>query len=192
MLVGTTHQSSLFYFAFDREAALIKDDLLEPIDRLLDDGDLIELVREAQAKRAPAARTMGRKTIAPDRLLRCCALKHIKNWSFRELERELRGSLSTGISRASTSNASQTSAPSVATSPCSGPTLLVRSTTASSDLPTTRMSRPARSCAPTPPSSRPTFITPRTARCCRTGSACSPARSSTSPRSGVRGRRSDR
>jgi IS5 family transposase len=93
MLVGTTHQSSLFYFAFDREAALIKDDLLEPIDRLLDDGDLIELVREAQAKRAPAARTMGRKTIAPDRLLRCCALKHIKNWSFRELERELRGSL---------------------------------------------------------------------------------------------------
>lgn len=78
---------------FDREAALIKDDLLEPIDRLLDDVDLIELVREAQAKRAPAARTMGRKTIAPDRLLRCCALKHIKNWSFRELERELRGSL---------------------------------------------------------------------------------------------------
>ena len=93
MLVTTTHQSSLFYFAFDREAALIKDDLLEPIDRLLEDEDLIELVREAQAKRAPAARTMGRKTIAPDRLLRCCALKHIKSWSFRELERELRGSL---------------------------------------------------------------------------------------------------
>jgi hypothetical protein len=43
LLTSTTHQSSLFYFAFDREAALIKDDLLEPIDRLLE--DLIELLR---------------------------------------------------------------------------------------------------------------------------------------------------
>src|SRR5262249_55034830 len=31
--------------------------------------------------------------IAPDRLLRCCVLKHIKQWSLRELEREVRGSL---------------------------------------------------------------------------------------------------
>jgi hypothetical protein len=38
MLTSTTHQSSLFYFAFDREAALIKDDLLEPIDRLPEDS----------------------------------------------------------------------------------------------------------------------------------------------------------
>jgi IS5 family transposase len=36
---------------------------------------------------------MGRRAVAPDRLLRCCALKHVKNWSFRQLERELRGSL---------------------------------------------------------------------------------------------------
>ncbi len=93
MLSSTTHQASLFYVAFAREAALIKDDLLEPIDTLLDDSTLVDLIRDAQASRCPRSRTMGRRTVAPDRLLRCCALKHVKNWSFRQLERELRGSL---------------------------------------------------------------------------------------------------
>ena len=36
---------------------------------------------------------MGREGIAPDRLLRCVALKHIKGWSFRELRWELRTNL---------------------------------------------------------------------------------------------------
>jgi IS5 family transposase len=93
MLSSTTHQGSLFYVAFAREAALIKDDLLEPIDVLLDDAVLINLVGEAQASRSPRSRTMGRRAVAPDRLLRCCALKHVKDWSFRQLERELRASL---------------------------------------------------------------------------------------------------
>jgi len=93
MLSSTTHQASLFYVAFGREAALIKDDLLEPIDGLLDDSTLVDLVREAQASRSPRSRTMGRLALAPDRLLRCCALKHVKDWSFRQLERELRASL---------------------------------------------------------------------------------------------------
>jgi IS5 family transposase len=31
--------------------------------------------------------------MAPDRLLRCCVLKHLKGWSFRDLERELRSNL---------------------------------------------------------------------------------------------------
>ena len=31
--------------------------------------------------------------MAPDRLLRSCVLKHLKGWSFRELERELRSNL---------------------------------------------------------------------------------------------------
>ncbi len=93
MLSASRRQASLFYAAFAREAALIKDDLLEPIDALLDDPSLVDLVREAQASRSPRSRTMGRRAIAPDRLLRCCALKHVKDWSFRQLERELRGSL---------------------------------------------------------------------------------------------------
>jgi hypothetical protein len=75
------------------EASLIKDDLLEPIDALLDDAELLRLVSAAQAARAPKAETMGRKTMASNRLLRCLVLKHTKSWSFRQLERELRASL---------------------------------------------------------------------------------------------------
>jgi IS5 family transposase len=36
---------------------------------------------------------MGRPCIAPDRLLRCCVLKHLKGWSLQALERELRCNL---------------------------------------------------------------------------------------------------
>src|SRR6266513_221495 len=93
MVGSLTRESSLFYVALGRQASLIKDDLLEPLDTLLDDEALIELVREHLASRNKLSTKAGREGIAPDRLLRCCVLKHLKNWSFRELERELRGSL---------------------------------------------------------------------------------------------------
>jgi IS5 family transposase len=93
-VIGTIkHQSSLFYVAFGNEASLIKDDLLDPIDTMLEDPDLIERVADRLGKRSPRSRTTGRPGIAPDRLLRCAVLRHIKQWSFRELERELRCNL---------------------------------------------------------------------------------------------------
>jgi IS5 family transposase len=93
-MIGRRHrQSSLFYVAFGRQASLIKDDLLEPLDVLLDDEELIASVAQALGRRHPRSRMTGRPSIAPDRLLRCLVLKHLKGWSFRELERELRGSL---------------------------------------------------------------------------------------------------
>src|SRR5437899_6869030 len=45
------------------------------------------------AGRRPASARNGRPGIAPDRLLRCCVMKHLKGWSFRDLERELRSNL---------------------------------------------------------------------------------------------------
>ena len=69
------------------------DDVLDSIDRLLDDEELVALVREPLSKRRPRSKKIGRKGIAPDRLLRCVVLKHIKQWSFRDLQREVRGSL---------------------------------------------------------------------------------------------------
>lgn len=93
-MVGAVQRSgSLFYVAFAKEASLIKDDLLDVIDTLLDNPELIDLVRQRLQKRRPRSRCLGRPSIAPDRLLRCCALKHIKGWSFRTLERELRNGL---------------------------------------------------------------------------------------------------
>src|SRR3974377_114500 len=93
MLASTHHQSWLFYLPLAKQAALLKDDLLQPVDQLLDDPLLVDLVRDCLAGRHPASRHTGRQGIAPDRLLRCCVLKHLKGWSFRALERELRSNL---------------------------------------------------------------------------------------------------
>jgi transposase, IS5 family len=60
---------------------------------LLDDAALVEMVRQSLATRCPQSTRTGRPSIAPDRLLRCCVMKHLKGWSFRELERELRSNL---------------------------------------------------------------------------------------------------
>jgi len=93
MIASTQHQSWLFYMPLAKQAALLKDDLLEPVDQLLDDPPLIELVRDCLAARCPASTRTGRTGLAADRLLRCCVLKHLKGWSFRDLERELRSNL---------------------------------------------------------------------------------------------------
>jgi len=93
MIGPTTRQSALFYVPLARQAVLLKDDLLDPVDGLLDDAELVGLVRERLARRRPLSPRRGRPGIAPDRLLRCCVMKHLKGWSFRELEREVRANL---------------------------------------------------------------------------------------------------
>jgi IS5 family transposase len=93
MIASTQHHPWLFYTPLAKQAVLLKDDLLEPVDQLLDDPQLIELVRDCLASRSPGSTRTGRTGMAPDRLLRCCVLKHLKGWSFRELERELRCNL---------------------------------------------------------------------------------------------------
>ena len=93
MIPSTSHQAWLFYSPLAQQAALLKDDLLDPVDQLLDDPALVDLVRQCLAARHPLSTCTGRDAIAPDRLLRCCVMKHLKGWSFRELERELRSNL---------------------------------------------------------------------------------------------------
>jgi IS5 family transposase len=93
MINSTSHQAWLFYSPLALQAALLKDDLLDPVDQLLEDPDLLELVRQCLAVRFPASARTGRPGMAPDRLLRCCVMKHLKGWSFRDLERELRSNL---------------------------------------------------------------------------------------------------
>src|SRR6202162_5745738 len=93
MLTSTSHQAWLFYFPLAQQAELLKDDLLDPVDQLLEDPALVDLVRQCLAARSPASARTGRPGIAPDRLLRCCVMKHLKGWSFRDLERELRSNL---------------------------------------------------------------------------------------------------
>jgi IS5 family transposase len=89
----TTRPASLFAFAFFKEAAAIADPILDPLDGLLEDPQLVALSTQALAKRSPGSNQAGREGIAPDRLLRCVVLKHLKGWSYRQLHRELRASL---------------------------------------------------------------------------------------------------
>jgi IS5 family transposase len=93
MIASTQHQSLLFFTPLAQQITLLKDDLLDPVDRLLDDDQLIDLVRHCLTRRFRNSARTGRRGIAPDRLLRCCVLKHAKGWSFRDLERELRSNL---------------------------------------------------------------------------------------------------
>ena len=73
------------------------EDLWEPwmrhADRILSDEALIEAVYEAQSLRRPQSRTFGRPQTPAEVVLRLLLLKHIRNWSFDELEREVRANL---------------------------------------------------------------------------------------------------
>ena len=93
MIGQTVRQASLFAFAFFKEAAAIRDPVLDAVDQLLEDPALLTLSIQALASRSPGSNKVGRQGIAPDRLLRCVVLKHIKGWSYRQLHRELRASL---------------------------------------------------------------------------------------------------
>jgi hypothetical protein len=90
---STSHQTWLFYSPLARQATLLEDDLLDTVDQLLYDPALVDLVRQCLATRSPRSTRTGRDGIAPDRLLRCCVMKHLKGWGFRDLERELRSNL---------------------------------------------------------------------------------------------------
>ncbi len=93
MIGKTVRPASLFAFAFFKEAAAISEPTLDALDCLLEDPHLIALSTQALASRAPRSDQAGREGMAPDRLLRCVVLKHLKGWSYRELHRELRASL---------------------------------------------------------------------------------------------------
>jgi len=72
-------------------------DLWEPwmrqADRLLEDEKLLSIVYEALLRRYPKSRTRGRLGVPAEIVVRMLLLKHIRNWSFDVLEREVRPNL---------------------------------------------------------------------------------------------------
>ena len=80
-------------------AGLAKDieDLWEPwmrlVDRLLEDEHLRDTIYEAQGERYPESRRRGREQTPAEVVLRLLLLKHIRNWSYDTLEREVRANL---------------------------------------------------------------------------------------------------
>jgi len=62
-------------------------------DWLLNDEELIDRVYEAQGKRHEQSQTRGRTQTPAEMVLRLLLLKHVRNWSYDTLEREVRLSL---------------------------------------------------------------------------------------------------
>jgi transposase, IS5 family len=62
-------------------------------DAVLADEDIVSAVYEALSKRHPKSRCRGRRGAPAEVVLRLLVLKHIRNWSYEVLEREVRANL---------------------------------------------------------------------------------------------------
>ena len=69
------------------------EDWMRPADQVLDDNQLLSTVYEALTKRRPNSRTRGRLGTPAEVVLRLLLLKHIRNWSYEVVEREVRANL---------------------------------------------------------------------------------------------------
>ena len=75
------------------EVADLWEDWMRPADQVLDDDQLLSTVYEALTRRRPKSRTRGRKGTPAEVVLRLLLLKHIRNWSYEVVEREVRANL---------------------------------------------------------------------------------------------------
>ncbi len=66
---------------------------LRAIDEILDDDSVVDLVDAALRRRYPLSGRRGRLGTPATVVLRMLLLKHLRDWSFDECEREVRGSL---------------------------------------------------------------------------------------------------
>ena len=75
------------------EVGPLWEDWMRQVDEILLDPGLLSIVYEALARRWPRSRTRGRPGTPADVVLRLLLLKHIRNWSYQALEREVRANL---------------------------------------------------------------------------------------------------
>jgi IS5 family transposase len=93
-MIQMRHRQPTLWAGYWREEV---SELWEPwmrqADHLLDDETLVELIYDAQARRRALSRKRGRKQTPAEVVLRLLMLKHVRNWSFETLEREVRANL---------------------------------------------------------------------------------------------------
>ena len=75
------------------EVSDLREDWMKHADAVLADEEIVAIVYEALAKRHPKSRCRGRRGAPADMVLRLLILKHIRNWSYEVLEREVRANL---------------------------------------------------------------------------------------------------
>ena len=93
-MIRTHHQQPTLWTGFLQEE--VKDwwePWMRQADQLLNDDQLIDQVFAAQGRRWKKSRTRGRLQTPSEVVLRLLVLKHIRNWSYQTLEREVRANL---------------------------------------------------------------------------------------------------
>src|ERR1700675_3047682 len=75
------------------EVSDLREDWMTHADEVLADEQLVATVFEALARRRPKSRSRGRKGTPAEMVLRLLILKHVRNWSYHVLEREVRANL---------------------------------------------------------------------------------------------------
>jgi transposase, IS5 family len=63
---------------------------MRQVDQALDDDRLLEIIQEAWKQLCKKSKVRGRPGTSAEVILRLLVLKHIRDWSFEELEREVR------------------------------------------------------------------------------------------------------
>ena len=66
---------------------------MRQVDAMLDDDAIVSAVYQALAQRHPNSRRRGRQGFPAEVVLRLLILKHVRNWSYAVLEREVRANL---------------------------------------------------------------------------------------------------
>jgi IS5 family transposase len=75
------------------EVSDLRESWMEHADQVLADEQIVASVYEALARRHPKSRSRGRLGAPAEVVLRLLILKHIRNWSYQVLEREVRANL---------------------------------------------------------------------------------------------------
>jgi IS5 family transposase len=82
-------QRTLWEGMIDLDVRSLWEPWMVEADRLLEDEDLIEAIFKAQGRRHSHSATRGRAQTPAETVLRLLLLKHVRNWSFDTLEREV-------------------------------------------------------------------------------------------------------
>jgi len=75
------------------EVSDLREGWMQHVDEVLADDQIVAAVYEALAKRHPKSRSRGRQGTPAETVLRLLILKHVRNWSYEMLEREVRANL---------------------------------------------------------------------------------------------------
>jgi transposase, IS5 family len=86
-------QPTVWEGLFAEEVAELWEPWMRVVDERLEDDALVDAVYDAQGQRHPQSRLRGRQQTPAEVALRMLILKHVRNWSYETLEREVRANV---------------------------------------------------------------------------------------------------